>query len=124
MDCLLGCRYYITMFKKIKIKHATIADKIYVKESDIEDLDSFLQAYTYNVGDEILFTYEHDEGKEIYAVPSNSYKKLNFEEYEDLRNFDEANNEFSFSGQLRPEQQVMVDEFFSIGEFLTIAIPV
>jgi len=113
---LLGCRYYITMFKKIKIKHATIADKIYVKESDIEDLDSFLQAYTYNVGDEILFTYEQDEDKKIYAVPSNSYKKLDFEEYEDLRNFDDADSKLSFSGQLRPEQQVMVDEFFSIGD--------
>mgnify|MGYP006247135505 CR=1 FL=1 len=48
----------MSTFKKIKIKHATIADKIYVKESDIEDLDSFLQAYTYLIGDEILFTYE------------------------------------------------------------------
>ena len=48
-------------YKKINIKHATIADKIYVKESDIEDLDSFIQAYTYLIGDEILFTYEHDE---------------------------------------------------------------
>ena len=30
----------MSTFKKIKIKHATIADKIYIKESDIEDLDS------------------------------------------------------------------------------------
>ena len=55
----------MSTFKKIKIKHATIADKIYVKESDIEDLDSFLQAYTYLIGDEILFTYEHDEDKDL-----------------------------------------------------------
>ena len=106
----------MSTFKKIKIKHATIADKIYVKESDIEDLDSFLQAYTYLIGDEILFTYEHDEDKDLYAVPSNSYKKLSLEKYEDLRNFDDAKGPFPFSGQLRPEQQVMVDEFFSIGD--------
>ena len=48
-----------------------------------------------------------------YRLP---YKKLDFEEYEDLRNFDDADSKLSFSGQLRPEQQVMVDEFFSIGD--------
>ena len=58
----------MSTFKKIKIKHATIADKIYVKESDIEDLDSFIQAYTYLIGDEILFTYEHDEDKNLSGL--------------------------------------------------------
>ena len=70
----------MSTFNKIKVKHATIADKIYIKESDIEDLDSFIQAYTYLIGDEILFTYEHDEEKDLYAVPSNSYKKLSLEQ--------------------------------------------
>ena len=40
----------MSTFNKIKVKHATIADKIYIKESDIEDLDSFIQAYTYYAG--------------------------------------------------------------------------
>ncbi|SVA03843.1 uncharacterized protein METZ01_LOCUS56697, partial [marine metagenome] len=66
--------------------------------------------------DDILFTYEINEEKNIYAVPSNSYKKLEFKEYEDLRNFEDADKEFIFNGNLRPEQQVMVDDFFSIGE--------
>ena len=104
------------ILNKISIKHATIADKIYIKELDIEDIDSFKSAYTYLIVDDILFTYEIDEEKNIYAVPSNSYKKLEFKEYEDLRNFEDADKEFIFNGNLRPEQQVMVDDFFSIGE--------
>ena len=44
--------------QKIKIKHATITDKIYIKESDIEDVNSFKSAYTYLIVDDILFTYE------------------------------------------------------------------
>ena len=104
------------VLNKIFIKHATIADKIYIKELDIEDIDSFKSAYTYLIVDDILFTYEIDEEKNIYAVPSNSYKKLEFKEYEDLRNFEDADKESIFNGNLRPEQQVMVDDFFSIGE--------
>ena len=104
------------ILNKISIKHATIADKIYIKELDIEDVDSFKSAYTYLIVDDILFTYEINEEKNIYAVPSNSYKKLEFKEYEDLRNFEDADKEFIFNGNLRPEQQVMVDDFFSIGE--------
>jgi len=103
---------------KIVIKHATITDKIYMNADDIEDVDSFLQAYTYNIGDEILFTYEYDEEKDIYAVPSNSYKKLSLTEYEDLRNFEDSDTKFSFQGKLRPEQEAMVDDFFSIGDRL------
>jgi len=100
--------------QKIKIKHATITDKIYIKESDIEDVNSFKSAYTYLIVDDILFTYELDKEKNIYAVPSNSYKKLDFTEYEDLRNFEDSKKELTFSGKLRPEQQNMVDDFFSI----------
>ena len=64
---------------KVKIKHATITDRIYIKEEDIVDLASFKSAYTYLVGDDIFQTYDYDEEKTLYSVPSNSYKKLNFQ---------------------------------------------
>ena len=101
---------------KVKIKHATIADRIYIKEEDIKDLASFKAAYTYLIADDVLFTYEINEEKNLYSVPSNSYKKLDFQEYEDLRNFEDHTKELTFNGTLRPEQQVMVDEFFAIND--------
>lgn len=98
--------------KKVKIKDATITDKIYIRSEDIHDLDEFLSSYTYLVGDEILVTYESNDSGTLYAVPSNSYKKLELESYEDLRNFEDASTKLTFNGRLRIEQQDVVDQFF------------
>jgi len=101
---------------KINIKSATITDKIYIKEEDIEDVSSFEQAYTYQIVDDFHYTYEYDEDKGIYTVPSNSYSKLDIKTIEDLRNFEDSEQNFQFKGELREEQQDMVDAFFQIND--------
>ena len=40
------------MADKLNIKAATISDKIYIKEDDIEDRSSFENAYTYQIVDD------------------------------------------------------------------------
>lgn len=102
--------------EKISIKSATIMDKIYIKEEDIEDISSFELAYTYKIVEDFHYTYEYNEDTGIYSVPSNSYAKLKIETIEDLRNFDDATQKFEFNGSLRPEQQTMVDSFFQIND--------
>jgi len=101
---------------KINIKSATITDKIYIKEEDIQDISAFEQAYTYQIVDDFHYTYEYDEDTGIYTVPSNSYAKLDIETVEDLRNFEDSEKKFEFKGQLREEQQDMVDAFFQIND--------
>ena len=66
--------------QKIKIKHATITDKIYIKESDIEDVNSFKSAYTYLIVDDILFTYELDKEKNICEYAKNIVQGINKQE--------------------------------------------
>jgi superfamily II DNA or RNA helicase len=104
------------MNHKLNVKSATISDKIYIKEEDIEDRSAFEKAYTYQIVDDFHYTYEYNENNGVYAVPSNSYHKLKIENIEDLRNFEDAIHTFSFNGSLRPEQQVMVDSFFQIND--------
>ena len=102
--------------EKIKIKSATIMDKIYIKEEDIENISDFELAYTYKIVEDFHYTYEYNEITKTYTVPSNSYSKLQIDKVEDLRNFDDSKQNFVFSGTLRPEQQVMVDSFFRIND--------
>ena len=64
------------MADKLNIKAATISDKIYIKEDDIEDRSSFENAYTYQIVDDFHYTYEYNDNNGVYAVPSNSYHKL------------------------------------------------
>jgi superfamily II DNA or RNA helicase len=94
----------------IKIKSATIMDKIYIKEEDIENISDFKTAYTYNIIENFHYTYDYNNG--IYTVPSNSYSKLDIEKVEDLRNFEDSKQVFTFKGTLRAEQQDIVDAFF------------
>ena len=88
---------------KISVKSATITDKIYIKEEDIEDVSAFEQAYTYQIVDDFHYTYEYDEDTGMYTVPSNSYSKLDIKTVEDLRNFEDSEQNFQFKGELREE---------------------
>ena len=104
------------MTDKIKVKYAELSDKIYINGSDIDDIEKFERAYSYILDDVAFYTYDYDEEEDIFSVPSNSYYKLEIESYKDSRNFfanEDAN--FSFSGNLRQEQQDVVDAFFKIG---------
>ena len=47
------------MTHKLNVKSATISDKIYIKEEDIEDRSAFEQAYTYQIVDDFHYTYEY-----------------------------------------------------------------
>jgi hypothetical protein len=58
------------MTHKLNVKSATISDKIYIKEEDIEDRSAFEQAYTYQIVDDFHYTYEYNENNGVYAVPS------------------------------------------------------
>jgi len=99
--------------KKAEIKKMFISDNIYIKKSDVYDADHLISLYTYNNGDEFLSTISEDE--DYYIVPSNSYHKLNWEELEDDRNFENTESDLTFTGELRPEQKDTVDQFFKRG---------
>ena len=99
--------------KKTKVKEITLADRLYIRKEDVEDPDTLISLYTYDNGDEFLSTIEEDE--EYYIVPSNSYHKLEWESVIDNRNFEKTEQDLSFAGQLRWEQQEVVDKFFTKG---------
>jgi len=105
------------MTDKIKITYAELSDKIYINATDIDDIDKFERAYSYILDDVAFYTYDYDEEEDVYSVPSNSYYKLEIEKYTDKRNFfaNEESNSFNFAGNLRQEQQDVVDAFFKIG---------
>jgi len=99
--------------KKAKVKKIVLAEKIYIAKEDVEDADHLLGLYTYDNGDEFLSTISEDEYH--YIVPSNSYHKLEWDEIEDNRNFEQTDADLTFIGKLRWEQQEVVDKFFSRG---------
>ena len=70
--------------------------KIYIKKKDVEDADHLLSLYTYDNGDEFLSTISEDE--DYYIVPSNSYHKLEWDEIEDQRNFEQTDADLNFEG--------------------------
>ena len=99
--------------KKTKVKEIILADRLYIKKEDVEDHDTLISLYTYDNGDEFLSTIEENEN--YYIVPSNSYHKLEWESVIDNRNFELAEQDLSFTGTLRWEQQEAVDKFFTKG---------
>ena len=98
---------------KAKVKTIYISDKIYIKKEDIENPDDLLSLFTYDNGDEILTTL--GESPTHVVVPSNSYHKLEWDNVVDTRKYEEAKTEMNFSGELRWEQQEVVDKFFKKG---------
>ena len=98
---------------KAKVKKIFLSDKIYIKKRDVEDADHLLSLYTYDNGDEFLSTISEDE--DYYIVPSNSYHKLDWDEIEDDRRFEQTDADLTFSGTLRWEQKEVVDKFFKRG---------
>lgn len=99
--------------KKAIVKKIRIEDRIFIEKDDIEDIDYFESLYTYNLGEEIIVSYEDHET--YYTIPSNSYYKLEWEEIVDNRTFKQLDYELPFSGTLRSEQQEAVDKFFIKG---------
>ena len=99
--------------KKALVKKIFLSDKIYIKKKDVEDADHLLSLYTYDNGDEFLSTISEDE--DYYIVPSNSYHKLEWDEIEDDRNFEQTEADLNFIGTLRWEQKEVVDKFFKRG---------
>lgn len=99
--------------KKAKVNKIYLSDKIYIKKTDVEDEDFLLSLYTYDNGDEFLSTISEDE--DYYVVPSNSYHKLEWDEIEDHRRFEQTDADLNFIGTLRWEQKEVVDKFFKRG---------
>lgn len=95
---------------KVKVKKIVIAEKIYIKKTDVEAVGDLVAAYSFDNGDEILSTLE--ESDTHFLVPSNSYYKLEWDEIEDNRQFVKLDNPIDFNGTLRPEQKEAVDKFF------------
>jgi superfamily II DNA or RNA helicase len=98
---------------KAKVKHITIADKIYIKKEDVEDHGHLITLFTYDNADEFLSTI--GESDTHYTIPSNAYYKLEWETIDDQRNYEKLDYELQFSGTLRSEQQEAVDKFFIKG---------
>ena len=63
---------------KTHVKKIYLAEKIYIKKEDVDDVDQLLSLYTYDNGDEWLSTISEDD--DYYIVPSNSYFKLTWDE--------------------------------------------
>ena len=99
--------------KKANVKTIYISDKIYIKKEDVEEPNDLISLFTYDNGDEILSTLGEDDL--YFVIPSNSYHKLEWEKVVDKRKYEEAKTEMTFSGELRWEQQEVVDEFFKKG---------
>ncbi len=95
---------------KVKVKKIVIAEKIYIKKTDVEAVGDLVAAYSFDNGDEILSTLE--ESDTHFLVPSNSYYKLEWDELEDNRQFIKLDKPINFNGTLRPEQKEAVDKFF------------
>ena len=98
---------------KAKVKTIYISDKIYIKKDDIEDANDLISLFTYDNGDEILSTL--GESSTHFVIPSNGYHKLEWDNVVDTRKYEEAETEMTFSGELRWEQQEVVDKFFQKG---------
>lgn len=98
---------------KAKVGHIIIADKLYIAKSGVCDTKELESLYTYHNGEEFLSTIE--ETDECFVVPSNSYSKLEWNSLEDRRNFKTLDYPLEFNGELRPEQQEIVDAFFKRG---------
>lgn len=96
---------------KAKVKKITIADKIYIDKNDVQDKEHLLSLFTYYTGEDHISSIE--EWDDYFTVPSNSYFKLEWEELEDLRNFEHLDYFIEFCGKLRFEQQEAVDKFFT-----------
>src|SRR5210317_1645338 len=101
---------YNERMKKAKVKKIYLSDKIYIKKTDVEDEDLLISLYTYDNGDEFLSTIAEDE--DYYTVPSNSYHKLEWNDIEDARKFEQTTANLNFTGTLRWEQKEVVDQFF------------
>ena len=84
--------------KKAKVKKIYLSDKIYIKKDDVYDEDLLISLYTYDNGDEFLTTISEDE--DYYIVPSNSYHKLEWDEIDDNRNFEQTTADLNFVGHL------------------------
>ena len=99
--------------KKANVKTIYISDKIYIKKEDVEEPNDLISLFTYDNGDEILSTLGEDDL--YFVIPSNGYHKLKWQEVVDNRKYEEASTEMTFSGELRWEQQEVVDKFFQKG---------
>jgi|TARA_B110000285_G_C15141085_1_gene630789 superfamily II DNA or RNA helicase len=99
--------------KKAKVKEIEISDRLYIKKQDVEDHDELIALFTYDNGEEFLSTISESETH--YIVPANGYYKLEWESVVDNRTFEITDTDLSFSGTLRPEQNDVVDQFFSRG---------
>jgi superfamily II DNA or RNA helicase len=97
--------------KKAKVKQIELYDKLYIKKQDVEDHDLLISLFTYDNGDEFLSTISETETH--YIVPSNGYYKLEWDTVVDKRTFEGTDADLTFSGTLRPEQDDVVDKFFS-----------
>ena len=97
---------------KLNIAYAIISNQIFIKKSDIEDVALFETIYTYPLKEEIFHSFIYDEASDMYAVPANSYHKLNIKKYDDLRVYSPYNQHYDFMAKLRYQQQNVADKFF------------
>ena len=97
----------------MKIKKATIKEKIIIHREDVEDTSDFESLYLYNYGDEFFSSLE--EIDDYYLVPSNSLFKLEIAELKDERVKIDIDPPLQFNGSLRPEQLEAVRPFFPNG---------
>jgi len=96
----------------IKVNNAIISDKIYIKEEDIPNILEFQAAFTYMIKKELLYMYTYENG--VYSVPSNSYYKLDIDNYDDQRISVPMSTTYTSNATLRLDQQDVVDAFFQI----------
>ena len=97
---------------KYTVRKAIISDKIYFHKSDLVDIDLHTLRYvlfTYNLVDSFYTTIEYDEDTGMCSVPSGAWHKLNILELTDNRHV-EPEQEWVFTGALRPNQQETVDK--------------
>lgn len=99
--------------KKAIVNLISIKEKIYINKTDIIDIEHLKSLFTYNHDDEVFYTYE--EFDSYITVPSNAYWKLDFEQAEDLRNFNQFVDAIVFNGTLRKEQEEAVTKFLVNG---------
>jgi superfamily II DNA or RNA helicase len=100
---------------KYTIKKATISDKIYFNKQDIVDIsfeDFRYVLFNYNLGDRFYSTLELDEETGMCSVPSGAWSKLNILELEDRR-FNSETYDWTFNGNLRPNQQIIADKMYN-----------
>jgi superfamily II DNA or RNA helicase len=96
----------------VVIKKALVSDKIYIKDSDIEDINNFQETFRYTYGNEIHSPIEF-EG-EYNTLPSNSLDKLKVKELEDKRVWI-PDKTFLNESVLRPDQKEVYDWIFEGG---------